>query len=58
MNKNTSTNASAQLIREAAGKTSAKMDQACGNWIMQHADKFQVKHKFAPSQTARNNTTS
>lgn len=23
--------------------TSAKMDQAPGNWIMQHADNFQVK---------------
>lgn len=43
MNKNTSKNASTQLIRDAAGMTSAKMDQAPGNWIMQHADSFQVK---------------
>lgn len=43
MNKNTSKNASTQLIRDAAGMTSAKMDQAPGNWIMQHAESFQVK---------------
>lgn len=57
MNKNTSKNASTQLIRDAAGMTSAKMDQARGNWIMQHADNFQVKHNFAPREVKLQETT-
>lgn len=37
--------------------TSAKMDQARGNWIMQHADNFQVKHNFAPREVKLQETT-